>query len=157
DWRVSIAIAVAAVIFGVAGLYTYGLFLFCTGRLLWGAATQIHLRAVVAWGSLPALLGLLISLLLLTAIGIASRAGAPGQLTAPLELVSKIVLVATNLWSSAVTLLMLARVQGFGFWRTIINYAIGVVFVALLVALAIRTFLFQPFNIPSTSMMPTLL
>jgi len=55
------------------------------------------------------------------------------------------------------TLLMLARAQGFGFWRAIANYLVGAVLAALLIALAIRTLLLQPFNVPAASMMPTLL
>ena len=39
-----------------------------------------------------------------------------------------------------------------GLWETV-----KVVFQALLIALVIRTLLFQPFNIPSGSLVPTLL
>ena len=51
-------------------------------------------------------------------------------------------------WSLVVFLLMLGRLQRFGFWRTITLYLLTVAFPVGLV-LAIRAFMFQPFNIPS--------
>ncbi len=62
-----------------------------------------------------------------------------------------------DFWSLVVTLLMLSRVERFGFWRTILAYAAGTLLLAAWLALMVRTFLFQPFNLPSASMGPTLL
>jgi len=56
-----------------------------------------------------------------------------------------------------VTLLMLSRVERFGFWRTIVAYLVGSLALAAGLALMVRTFLFQPFSLPASSMAPTLL
>jgi signal peptidase I len=61
-----------------------------------------------------------------------------------------------GLWSVVVFLLMLARVQHFGFWRTIAAYLLNLIF-PLAIAIFVRTFLYQPFNVPSLAMSPTLL
>jgi hypothetical protein len=51
---------------------------------------------------------------------------------------------------------MLSRVGRFGFWRTIVAYLVGTLALAAGVALMVRTFLFQPFSLPASSMAPTL-
>jgi signal peptidase I len=51
---------------------------------------------------------------------------------------------------------MLSRVSGFGFWRAVTTYVLWLI-LPLMIALIIRTLLFQPFNSPSGSMAPTLL
>jgi signal peptidase I len=61
------------------------------------------------------------------------------------------------LWATVLALWMYGRVQGFGFWRTIASFAAGALVLPVIVALLIRTLLLQPFDIPSSSMMPTLL
>jgi signal peptidase I len=52
---------------------------------------------------------------------------------------------------------MLARVERFGFWRTILAWFLNSLLSALVVAMAVRTLLYQPFSIPAGSMVPTLL
>jgi signal peptidase I len=61
-----------------------------------------------------------------------------------------------SLWTAIVFMLMLSRIEQFGFLRTLVVYVVNNLVLALVVALFVRTFLYQPFNIPASSMMPTL-
>jgi len=60
-----------------------------------------------------------------------------------------------GLWSFVAVLLMLSRVERFGFWRTIAAYAMVMIF-PFLITLAIRALLFHPYILPSGSMYPTM-
>jgi signal peptidase I len=55
------------------------------------------------------------------------------------------------------SILMIRRVQGFGAVRATVNLVLGWMLGGATVAYLVRTLLFQPFNIPASSMMPTLL
>jgi len=155
DWRVLLAVVVAGAILGTIGLYVSALVYGWIGRLMGGRASALELRAVLAWCTLPNILGLIIALVSL----VAQRFLGGGGDAAPnwLSLLLRAVVVLCGLWSIIVLLLMLARVQGFGFWRTIAAYVAGGPIFALLIVLVIRTLLFRPFNIPSRGMDPTLL
>jgi signal peptidase I len=149
DWRAIAAIVIGGAILGVIGLYWAGFFFRWAGNLFGGHASAAEVRAALAWGQLPTVLGgavgLVVGLLLLSA-GISK------------PVIGTIAVVAW-LWTLVLTWLMFARIQKFGFWRTVISTGLGWVAslaVFLLIGLTFRALAFQPFNIPAGSMMPTL-
>ena len=153
DWGGLASVAIAGLVFGVAGLYINGLAYKWSGRILGGRATYADVRAAFAWAAMPNIIGLAICLVVLTGLKLA---GTPkptsGQLIAALAVIA----VVLWLWSWVAAILMLGRVHGFGFWRAIASFALGALFVWLF-AVSFRTFVFQPFNIPARGLQPTLL
>jgi signal peptidase I len=154
DWQILFGLAVAGPIAGIVGLYLAALIFSWTGRLIGGRASMLELRAVFAWSTTPSIFGFIIVLALLVALRFSGNesVATPSKLSLALQAIETI----CGLWSFIVLLLMLSRVQRFGFWRTIAAYVLGLI-LPLSIAFLFRTFLFQPFNIPSHSMMPTLL
>src|ERR1700681_740053 len=65
DWRVAAMVAAGGAIFGIVGLYVYGLFFRWSGGWLGGDASPVQVRAVLAWGSAPAVIGLAVCLIAL--------------------------------------------------------------------------------------------
>jgi signal peptidase I len=158
DWPVVVALAVACAIGGVVGLFISAFVFKWCGRWLGGRASAAELRAVVAWGMTPAILGLAIVL----ALVVVTLAAGTGSEAAPVWLygVLEACVLICGIWSAIVFALMFSRVEGFGFWRTITACLLGWVLslaLSLVVPLGIRTLLFQPFNTPSHAMNPTLL
>ena len=144
NWQLVLSILVFGALIGIVWLYLAGLMLSWIGGLLGGQASALHMRTVFAWSTLPTILGFVV----VVAVGaVAGRGGA-------LDSVPLLVAVF-SLWSLIVFLLMLGRVQGFGFFRTILTYILNTV-LGLVIAFLVRGFLYQPFNIPSSSMRPTL-
>ena len=148
DWRFLLICAVGGPVLGIISVYLNGLIAWWFGRFMGGRASNAEVRAVFAWGMLPGILGFVLVLMLGAALLLIGHAPAWGSLG--------LVGSAGGLWSIIITLLMLSRVERFGFWRTIAAYVVTQVLPGLL-ALFIRIFLFQPFSIPASSMMPTLL
>ncbi len=149
DWRHALVFVVSGAVFGLIWLFPSALILSWVGRLLGGRATARQMRAVIAWCTVPAILGALVILVILglKAAGVGSPVVDSGL---------RWIAGAFGLWSTIVFMLMLARVERFGFWRTVFTYLLSSLLPAFLVALLIRTLLFQPFNIPAASMAPTL-
>jgi signal peptidase I len=153
DWRAWLACVPIGTVIGIANLYIYAAIAAWLGRRMGGQASTAAVRAVFAWGLLPIILGLLI-VLAIVAGQLASGANAASPLLNPwLRIVNGIF----GLWSVVITLLMLSRVERFGFWRTMVSYCSAALLLPVLLAFSVRTILFQPFNMPSGSMIPTLL
>ena len=149
DWRAIAGIVIGGAILGIIGLYWSGFFFRWAGNLFGGHASAAEVRAALAWAQLPTVLGgalgLVVGLLLLSA-----------DISKPV--IGTIAVVAW-LWTLVLTWLMFARIQKFGFWRTVISTSLGWVAslaVFLLIALTFRALAFQPFDAPSASMAPNL-
>jgi signal peptidase I len=149
DWRLVLAFAIGSAAFGIVWLYLSALILRWIGSLLGGRASALQLRAVLAWSLVPAIAGAIVIL----AITLVEKfAGGSSVVARGLPWLA----TAFTLWPVVVLLLMLGRVEQFGFWRTISLYVLNLVFASLLLAVSFRTLLYQPFNIPAGSMIPTM-
>lgn len=151
DWRVLLVSLVGAGSLSIFNLYIGAWIAAGVGRLLGGAASAAELRAVLAWGMLPAIAGAALAIVAMLGLRIAG-AGAT-----PLPGVLAFAVGLCILWSMVMTLLMLGSTEGFGFFRSLVTYGMSTLCLPLVFALLIRTFLFQPFSIPSGSTIPALL
>jgi len=157
DWRFLAGTAVVAAVVGAVSLYVNALLLTWAGRIFGGRASPAQMRAVFAWGMVPLCLALVIYLAGLTGLQLFAAAG-PASSPAPALVIGlRVIGFVMTVWMIIAMLAMLKRVQAFGWWRAVFNLAVGSFLAVLLIALPIRTFLFQPFNIPAASMEPTLL
>jgi signal peptidase I len=152
DWRIVIAIFLLGILVGVPSLYISAYLLKLSSKPFGGDAPVGMIRAVIAWGMAPSAIG--VPLCFITFFGL-ERSGLVDELT--LSPILRFVVVVFGLWALISLMLMFARVQGFGLWRTIASYVIFCFLILLLLSLVIRSFFFQSFNIPSAGMMPTLL
>jgi signal peptidase I len=155
DWRALLACVVGGGILGLIYLYFFGAITGWLARKMGGQASTAAVRTVLAWGALPYILA--VAVIVPIVAGWRMLADGAGAEPRSLETLGDWVIIACQLWSIVLTMLMLARAERFGFWRTIVAYGAGPVLLWPLLALLIRTFLFQPFSMSAGSMIPTLL
>jgi signal peptidase I len=133
-----LGIVVIGAVIGIVSLYFNGAVMGWIGRRLGGRASALEIRAAWAWSGVPAIVGIVIAL-------------AIGALGAPAEVTSLIAL-AFGFWSVIAFLVMLGTLEHFGFFRALVTWLL-----VLALPLGFRTLLFQPFNVPSAAMSPTLM
>jgi signal peptidase I len=153
DWQNLLGCVVAGSIGAAFGIYVVAAFTGWIARRMGGAASNDAVRAVFAWGLMPIILGFAVVLTIALGWRLLLGGAEPPGLSTLFDCVNGV----CGIWTLVVTLMMLSRVERFGFWRTIAVYAIGWQIFSAGLALLVRTFLFQPFSIPSRSMSPTLL
>ncbi len=141
-----VAFVLALIGLAIVSYYLNGWILNAIAYVLGGRGTAAAARAAVAWSSVPVLAASLLALAI--AVVAASR---DGGLAA-----AAVAQGVASLWSLGLIVAMFGRVQAFGWLRSVVTLVIGSLLPALVVALVIRSFLFQPFNVPGTSMAPTL-
>lgn len=155
NWRVLLACLVLGGIVGIIELYVLAALASWAARRMGGQPTAPAMRAAFAFSAGPVILGLV---LILTVVFGLHASGHDDLLASPrIGLQIRILAVACGLWELVMTVLMLAEAAGVGLWRGVLIYAVMAYLVPKLVTLVVRTFLVQPFNVPATSMMPTLL
>lgn len=148
DWRIAALLLGFAALLGVFSLALTSAFAWAVGRLFRGHAGPADVATAVAWGSAPSILMLFISLPLLVA-AIFSDTPVFATIGTPLHLLAAVASFST-------TLVMLSEAHGFSQMRSLLSYGLTVLML-LLTATLVRVFLWQPFNIPSDSMAPTLM
>jgi len=156
DWRLLAVIVLFGAIFGIIGLYCCGILFRWSGTLFGGTAASPAIRAALAWGQMPILTAVAVYIAAVMGLRLAHGGAAVPEVW---DTALSLMVVAAQLWTLVMTCLMLSRVQHFGLWRTIASSALGWLLawlMLLLLVLPFRTFAFQPFNIPSSSMTPTL-
>jgi len=146
DWMFVLGLVLLGAVVGIVSLYLQAIVLGWIGRWLGGHATAPQIRTVFAWSMLPIIVSSVVVLIIRAATERSAMALG----------VAAVLSVIFSVWSLTIFLLMLGRVERFGFWRTIFTYLLAVVLLALGLAFFVRSFVYQSFNIPSSSMRPTL-
>jgi signal peptidase I len=151
-WRLIAAVVLFGIVAGIVNLYLTACFLKWSGVLFRGRASMAMIRAAFAWGGAPLALGIPTGLIALFALSSLGLAKGPA-----LTIAFDVIVLVLALWALVLIVWMYGKVQAFGFWRAVGSFAFALFVLIPIIPLLIRIFLFQPFNTPSSAMMPIFL
>lgn len=144
-------------ILGMLGMCFTALITAGIGRMLGGKASNRKIFAAFAWGATPIMWIVPIVAATLYLISQERREVIFLSLNDETALTINIVILCAGLWSLIITIVMIKEVERFGITQTIATYLSSFLVVSLLMTVSVRVLLWQPFNIPAGSQMPTLL
>jgi hypothetical protein len=110
--------SIVAALLGIVSLYISGFLLSLTGSWLKGKANALKLRAAVAWSGVP----IVASILLFIPQFFALNSGAIGTWAT-----SSLVSLALGIWSLVLYIGMIAEVQKFSIWKSILNIVLVII------------------------------
>jgi hypothetical protein len=145
NWRALLSLIVLGAVVGIVGIYLSALVFSRLGKHVGGCASQLELRAALAWSGLPTIFGFLAVVMLLAISRVFDR----DDLFVPtgLLILVKAILIVCNTWSLVVVLAMISQVHRFAVWWAVMTYVLGVASIAL-VAFLVREVLGYLFSIP---------
>ncbi|MEP3477235.1 MAG: signal peptidase I [Hyphomicrobiales bacterium] len=144
-------------ILGVLGMCFTALVTASAGRIFGGNASNRKIFTAFAWGTTPVMWIAPIVAATLYLISQERREVIFLPINEVTALSINIVFLCTSFWSLIITIIMIMDLERFGITRTIATYFSAFLVVSLLMTVSVRAFLWQPFNIPAGSQMPTLL
>lgn len=116
----------AGAIVGLIGVHVGAMVVRWVGQWLGGRASDVHLRAALAWGQVPLVIGAIPSAIVQMFLIRSPEVGSTAWLdqrpyaTGALVAVSSLVLVAA-IWGAFTYAKAVAQVQGFSAWRALLN------------------------------------
>lgn len=142
-------LVVCAGVISIVGFYVQSVLAGAIGRLIGGSASNTSVRRALALGAIPMVWAAFIGAILLV---LHMLTGA-----VVLSQIASAVFAITFLWMLVTTVAMLMEVQGYGLVRALATLATAGIVSGLLLTVLFRGFVLQPFKIPASSLMPTLL
>ena len=150
DWRTIALFLLLAALWKAIEVYAIAALARFAGHLIGGISNRAAVRNALVWSAVPLVWAVPVSALLLV-LGEQTAGGGD------LAMAALILLGVAAIWSLVITVVMLMEVERLSAAGAFVCYVGAALFFAFAVALPVRTILWQPFNIPSSSCAPTLI
>lgn len=150
-WILLFAVGIGSV-FGVVALYVGSWLVHRTGRWIGGEGSLEHIRTAVAWGNVPLVAGLALTVAVIATVGSlpflseeATAAAEVGMGGALILLAYGVTMIVFGIWSLVITVKGVGEVQGFSAWKGLGNVLLaGTVILVPIIAFGILAAILIP-------------